>query len=266
MSDGQSGRAPHPADDTITDGAITDGAITDGAITDGAVDHDAIDRELKEHPAKKGLAFNIAVTVVEIGGAIAVFHIVKSMGGGDVTAYLLGSVAPVLGAAAVWARSRRFSGASAAIFAFTVLSAVVAVVGSTDPKVLLYKDCATTAVIGLIFGFSCVVGRRPVVFYFAQRYSTDGTAAGMAAFDTMWVAYRGFRQSMYQISVVWAVVFLAQAAVTAVIVASTSFDAAYDWDQILPIVAVVVAMVLTVVIGRRAQRQGQARRAAAVEG
>jgi hypothetical protein len=116
------------------------------------------------------------------------FHLAQSLGAGDVAAYLIGSIAPVLGAVAVWIRSRKFSGASAAIFAFTALSAVVAVVGSTDPKVLLYKDCATTALIGLIFGLSCVLMRRPLVFYFAQRYGTDGTREGMAAFDEMWAS------------------------------------------------------------------------------
>lgn len=44
-------------------------------------DHDEIARELKEHPAKKGLVFNIAVTALEIGGAIGLFHLAKSMGG-----------------------------------------------------------------------------------------------------------------------------------------------------------------------------------------
>lgn len=137
-------------------------------------DHDEIARELKEHPAKKGLVFNIAVTALEIGGAIGLFHLAKSMGGSDVAAYLIGSIAPVLGALVIGIRSRKFSGASAAIFAFTALSAVVAVVGSTDPRVLLYKDCATTALIGLVFGLSCLLLPRPVMFYFSQRYGTDG--------------------------------------------------------------------------------------------
>ncbi len=225
-----------------------------------------IEQELKAHPAKKGLLFNIAVTVIEIGGALLLFHLTKSRGGSNVQAYLIGSAAPVLGGIVVWVRSRKFSGASAAIFAFTALSALVAVVGSTDPKVLLYKDCATTAVIGLVFGLSCVVMPRPVMFYFAQRYGTDGTRAGMSVFDSMWLAYAGFRRSMYLISIVWALVFLVQAGGTALIVASTSFDTAYNWDQILPIVALVVAMGLTFMISKRARREGKARQAAAGNG
>ena len=85
----------------------------------------------------------------------------------------------------VWAKARKFSGASAAIFAFTALSATTALIGSTAPKALLYKDCAVTALIGLIFLASCVVARKPVVFYMAQRWGTDGTHDGWRP-STMW--------------------------------------------------------------------------------
>jgi uncharacterized membrane protein YphA (DoxX/SURF4 family) len=42
--------------------------------------------------------------------------------------------------------------------------AVIAPIGSHAPKVLLYKDCAVTALIGLIFLGSCVLVGKPVVF------------------------------------------------------------------------------------------------------
>lgn len=163
------------------------------------------------------------------GGGIGLFHLVKGVGASDVAAYLSGSVVPLLGALVVWARSRKFSGASAAMFAFVALSAAVAaVVGRTDPKVLLYKDCATTALVGLVFGLSCVLMPRPVVFYFAQAYGPDGTREGMSAFDKMWVAYPGFRHGMYQISILWAVIYLSQAGGTALIIASTNCSTAYN--------------------------------------
>lgn len=147
--------------------------------------HEQIAEGLKEHPAKKGMPFNILVTAVEIGGSIALFHLALGMGASAVVSYLIGSIAPVVGGFMVWARARTFSGASAAIFAFTALSAAIALVGGTAPKVLLYKDCATTALIGLIFLGSCVLAPRPVVFYMAQRYGTDGTRDGMAIRQTL---------------------------------------------------------------------------------
>ncbi|MGH9110590.1 MAG: VC0807 family protein [Acidimicrobiales bacterium] len=225
--------------------------------------HDQIAHGLREHRAKKGIRFNVAVTVVEIGGAIALFHLAQQMGASDVVSYLIGSIGPVVGGFAVWAKARKFSGASAAIFAFTAISAIIAVAGSTTPKVLLYKDCATTALIGLVFLGSCVLARKPVVFYMAQRYGTDGSHDGMANFDKMWDTYRDFRTGMYVTNHLWAVLFLAQSAVTALIIRQTTYGTAYDYDQILPVIAVVLGIIGSIAIGRYFAKKGRARGAAA---
>jgi uncharacterized membrane protein len=224
--------------------------------------HDQIAQGLKDHPAKKGMRFNLLVTAMEIGGSIGLFHLAQAMGASDVVAYLVGSIAPVAGGVTIWIRAHKFSGASASIFAFTAISAVIALFGSTNPKVLLYKDCAATAVIGLIFLGSCVAARRPVVFFMAQRYGTDGTHEGMAVFDTMWNTYEDFRRGMYVISYLWAALFLIQAAVTALIIREAQFSTAYNYDQILPLLAVALGIVGSVVIGRHFATRGRARGAA----
>lgn len=212
--------------------------------------HDRIAQGLKEHPARKGMRFNLAVTLVEVGGSIGLFHLARSRGASDVASYLIGSIAPLVGGVIVWVRARKFSGASAAIFAFTALSAIVALIGSTTPKVLLYKDCATTALIGLIFLASCLVVQKPVVFYMAQRYGTDGTHEGMMVFDWMWDAYRDFRTSMYVISGLWAALLLLQAAATALIIHQTPYATAYDYDQTLPLAATGLGILGSIAIGR----------------
>ena len=81
--------------------------------------HDQIAQGLQEHPAKKGMPFNILVTAVEIGGSIALFHLAQRMGANDVVSYLIGSIAPVVSGFMVWAKARKFRGVSAAILAFT---------------------------------------------------------------------------------------------------------------------------------------------------
>jgi hypothetical protein len=83
--------------------------------------HDQIARGLKNHPAKKGMRFNVLVTLVEIGGSIALFHLAQRLGASDVVSYLVGSIGPVVGGLAIWAKARKFSGASASIFAFTAV-------------------------------------------------------------------------------------------------------------------------------------------------
>ena len=164
-----------------------------------------------------------------------------------------------MGGLAIWIKARKFSGASASIFAFTAVSAIIALVGSTNPKVLLYKDCAATALIGLIFLGSCLVARKPLVFYMAQRYGTDGTHDGMATFDKMWDAYQDFRTGMYVISYWWAALFVIQAAVTALIIRQTRFSTAYNYDQILPLVATALGIVGSIALGRYFARRGRAR-------
>ncbi len=221
--------------------------------------HDEIAQRLKDHRARKGITFNVTVTVVEIGGAIGVFHLARAMGASHVESYLAGSIGPVLGGFLVWAKARKFSGASAAIFGFTALSAVIAVAGSTTPKVLLYKDCATTALIGLIFLGSCVLAGKPIVFYMAQRYGTDGTHEGMANFDAMWDNYHAFRTGMYVTSYWWAGLFLVQAGGTALIIRDTRYSTGYTYDQVLPLVATGIGIVGSVLIGRYFTRKGRAR-------
>lgn len=61
------------------------------------VDDADIARDLREHPARKGLVFNPAVTALEIGGAVGLFHLAKNAGGSNVEAYLIGGIAPLVG-------------------------------------------------------------------------------------------------------------------------------------------------------------------------
>jgi hypothetical protein len=227
--------------------------------SDGSTVHDQIAQGLREHPARKGMPFNLLVTAVEVGGSIALFHLARHLGASDVVSYLVGSIAPVVGGVMIWVKARKFSGASAAIFAFTAVSALIALLGSTSPKVLLYKDCAATALIGLLFLGSCVVARKPIVFYFAQRYGTDGSHDGMAVFDAMWIAYPDFRRAMHVIGYLWAALFLVQAGATALIIRQSSYSTAYNYDQILPLVATGLGMVGSIAIGRYYRTKGMAR-------
>lgn len=237
-----------------------------GTQTVSPDEYHEIARRRLEHPAKKGLRFNLFVTAVEIGGSIGLFHLARSMSATNVVSYLVGSVAPVVGAALVWAKARKLSGASAAIFLFAIVSAAIALVGSTTPKVLLYKDCVTMALIGLLFLGSCLVAPKPVAFYLAQRYGTDGTHEGMANFETMWDTYDQFQKVMYVISYLWAGIFLLQAGGTALIIRETPYATAYNYDQVLPYVAVGVGLVVSMTIGRFFAKDGSTSRATTKEG
>lgn len=208
---------------------------------------------------KQGIVFNILVTLVEVGGSIGLFQLAQMWGANGVTSYLVGSIAPVIGGLMVWARARKFSGASAAVFGFTALSAGIAFVGSTSPKMLLYKDCAVTALIGVVFLISCLLARKPLAFYMAQRYATNGTHEAMAVFDSLWDLSRDFRTCLYRISYLWAVLFVVQAAGTALIIYETRYADGYDYDQILPWAAIALGIAGSLALGQRLRQTGDAR-------
>lgn len=230
-------------------------------VADAEIHQEPLAQALSGSSAKQGLLFNILVTAVEVGGSIGLFQLAQTWGANGVISYLVGSIAPVIGGLMVWARARKFSGASAAVFFFTALSAGIAFIGSTSPKMLLYKDCAVTALIGLVFLISCVLARKPLAFYMAQRYATNGTREAMAVFDSLWELSRDFRTCLYRISYMWAVLFVVQAAGTALIIYETRYADGYDYDQILPWAAIGLGIAGSLALGQRLKRNGDPREA-----
>ena len=63
---------------------------------------------------------------------------------------------------------------------------------------------------------------------------------------------------MYVISYWWAALFLVQAAVTALIIRQTRFSTAYNYDQVLPLVATGLGILGLVAFGRYFARKGRA--------
>lgn len=201
---------------------------------------------------RKGVLFNVAVTAVDVGVAIAAFQVARHAGASEALAYFVASAGPLMGSLAIWLRARKLSGASIAMLAFTVLSALAALAGSHNPKVLLYKDAFITALIGLIFTGSLLFP-RPLAFYFGQRYATDGTSHSMQAWTDMW-RYPDFRRANYAITAVWAVIYLLEAAGKAFVVHIARFNTAYAWSQVLPWLATAAAILLTLAIAQHYSR------------
>jgi hypothetical protein len=63
---------------------------------------------------------------------------------------------------------------------------------------------------------------------------------------------------MYATSVLWAALFLVQAAGTALVVSQASYSTACNLDQTLPFVATALGIVGSIMIGRHVARRGRA--------
>lgn len=212
--------------------------------------------------AKSGIWFAMVLTAFEIGASIVIFQYAEGHGASDVGAYLWACLAPLIGAVVYFLRTRDLSGASIAILTFNALSAVVAVVGSTDAKMLLYKDSFATGIVGLIFAVSLLFG-KPLAYWFGQRFAGGGTHEGDVWWEQMWNSYPMFRRTQRVITVVWAVALLLEAVIKAVVIKLNNYQTGFVWDQILPVVAFVIAMTLTLWIAKSSRAEGLRRRAAA---
>lgn len=228
------------------------------------VDHDVVHDPAAQRPASaaSGIWFVMLLTAFEIGASIAIFQYAETHGASNVGAYLWSCAAPLIGAVVYYLRTRDLSGASIAILAFNALSALVAVVGNTDAKMLLYKDSFATGLIGLIF-LATLFLAKPLSYWFGQRFAGGGTREGDAWWEAMWDAYPGFRRSQRLITVVWAVVLLLEAVVKAIAIRLSDYRTGFVWDQVLPVIAFGIALALTVLISLRSQAAGRRRRAAA---
>ena len=234
--------------------------VTEARLVDHSVTADV--RAGRPPQAKSGLWFAILLTAFEVGASIAIFAYAVDHGASDVAAYLWACLGPLIGAVAYLVRTHDLSGASIAILAFNALSALIAMIGRTDATMLLYKDSFATGIVGLIFAVSLCFD-KPLAYWFGQRFAGGGTHEGDDWWEQMWHSYPTFRRAQRVITMVWAVTLLVEAIVKAIVIKLNTYQTAFVWDQILPVVAFVVAMTLTLRVAQRSWAEGVRRRAPA---
>jgi uncharacterized membrane protein len=201
------------------------------------------------------------VLAFDVIGPIVAYYALVSAGLSTVTALILSGVIPAAGIALGVARYRRLDAIGILVLIGIVAgSALGAVSGSA--RLVLLDGVVPTAV----FGSVCVASlrsKRPMIFRFALEGMGRDTAKGRD-FADRW-RYPGFRRSFRVVTVVWGVMFVAEAATQAVIVETASAGTAKATSNllILPFAAAVIAWNIS--YAKRGQRKGviadEARRA-----
>lgn len=213
---------------------------------------------------RRGLVLSLALTAVfDVGVALAAFSFARHWGASDTVAYLAAGIGPLIMILITWIRARTLSGASVVILLYVLLSSVAALIGGTDPRLLLAKDSLVTGGFGLACLLSVVFG-KPLMFYFGAKFATDGTEAGARMWSGLW-RYPDFRSSQYRINTAWGVGFLVEAALRiAVAYGVPSFSLANAIVTILPLLFLAGLLAYTFSVGRRTRAAAMARRATAV--
>ena len=213
---------------------------------------------------RRGLFVSLALTAVfDVGVALVAFSVARQMGAGNTVAYLAAGIGPLIMILITWIRARTLSGASVIILLYVLLSSVAALIGGTDPRLLLAKDSLVTGGFGLACLVSVLFG-KPLMFYFGAKFATDGTEAGARQWSGLW-QYPDFRASQYRINAAWGVGYLVEAALrVAVAYGVPNFSLANTIATILPLLFLAVLLAYTFSVGRRTRAAAVARRAAAI--
>ena len=208
---------------------------------------------LREHgPA---IAVEVAVNFV---GPYVVYSLTKTALG-EVGGLIASSAPPMLWSLVEFARKRRVDAVSIFVLAGIALS-LAAFVGGGGPRFLQLREKLVTALIGLVFVGSAVVG-RPLIYYLARA----GAARRDPAQAETFAANRDnihFRRVMTMMTLVWGAGLLVDAAISGVLVFTLSIKAYLLAGPAVGYATIGTLALWTWWFARRARRLGDARRAA----
>lgn len=182
---------------------------------------------------------------------------------GEVRALLASSVPPILWTLVEFARHRRVDALSILVVSGIALS-LLAMIGGGGVRFLQLRERLVTAVIGLAFLGSALIG-RPLIYEMARATMRRRSADEAQEFEALQV-HAGFRRTMRVMTLVWGVGLLADAAVSAVLVFVLTVRENLIVNPILGYGTMGLLSLWTYLYGQRAQRRGEAARAARASG
>lgn len=208
---------------------------------------------------------NLALTVIfDIGLAIVLFQVARKFGASEFVAYLAASVGPLVGMVIGLIRSKKVDGVAIIVLANLLISAAVTFIGGTDGRTLLLKDAVISGAFGLVILISAIpIFPKPLMFFFGLKFGTDGTKEGVALWYHWWDTVPEVRKGHRFINNVWGTTFVVEAGLKVAFAYLLPYNVAFSINHVAPYVALAVLIVWTMQYGKKMQRDGQKRRAAA---
>jgi len=147
------------------------------------------------------------VLVNAVAPAIA-FMVLTSNGFSEVTALGIAAFFPAVGTLFTWLRTRQVD--IVGVLSLSLITVTVGISAATNnPLFLLLRGSAIAGTIALVCLGSLLLP-RPLMFYAAQYFQSDGDSAAADRFDHLWSVPR-FRRAMRLITLVWGVALIAEA-------------------------------------------------------
>jgi hypothetical protein len=179
---------------------------------------------------------------------------------GPVRALLASSVPPILWSLGEFARHRRLDALSLLVLGGIALS-LLAMLGGGGVRFLQLREKMVTAAIGLAFLVSALIG-KPLVYELARATMRRKSEEEAQKFEALQI-HAGFRRTMMVMTLVWGFGLLAEFALSVALMFALSIREYLLVHHIVGYGAMGALSLWSFLYARRAQRRGEARRAAA---
>ena len=205
--------------------------------------HNMTDYSRPQNVGRPKMRAAIGEMVAEAALPYIVYLVLKGRGVSEVDALAAGAVFPVAFIVVNFVRKRRLDGFGLLILA-TIAVGVALALSSGDARFALVKESFLTGAFGL-FLLASMFGQRPFMFYSGRKFATDGTPAGLKAWDGYWVKSATFRRSNRVMTVVWGVAFLAEAAIRVVAAYTLATSTVVALSAVVPLAVIALLMAWT---------------------
>jgi hypothetical protein len=193
------------------------------------------------------------IAVFDVAGPLVAYSMLRSAGLGQVSALILSGTFPAFGIVAGVIRRRRVDAIGVLVLAGIAVGSVLGLL-SGSARLVLAEGSVPTAVFGLLC-LGSLWARRPLIYRFAVEFIGPDTPKGRD-FESLW-QYPGFRHAFRLYTLVWGVVYLAEAVARIILIETTSTSTALAVSKVMPYAIAGSLMAWMTVHGRRARREGE---------
>lgn len=200
------------------------------------------------------------IAIFDIGGPLLTYSWLRSDGIGTVTSLIVSGAFPAIGVVISIIARRQADAIGILVLAGIAVGTALGLISHSARLIILEGSVPTG-----LFGLACLGSlwrRRPLMFRFALEFIGPDSQKGRE-FDGLW-QYKEFRHAFRNLTTVWGVAYLMEAAARIVIVQHASAGVALTVSKVMPLAVTAVLALWTIVYSTYQKRKGERLGAAAM--
>ena len=210
------------------------------------------DKPASGRNAALGWVITIAVNIVL---PIVTYDLLVGAGLAPVPALLLSGVWPLLEMVVTAVHQRHIDEFSLFVLIGIVIG-VLTTVFSDSVRAVFLKDSISTGLLGLVFLIT--LPGKPLTFFLARRFATDGSKVQRDWWDGLW-QYPAFRKVQRQLGAAWGLALVGESSVRAWLTWRLGTSAMVVVNNVVPYVVTAIMVFVSITVGKRSRQRAQAR-------